>query len=90
MNENQYYKAFHEELYPTSDRIIEMMGVEPKGKRILEPSVGLGNIAKWLNENGAEKVYAYEIVPNLQKIASEHATIVGADFMDQPRRTSRV
>lgn len=72
---------FHKEFYPTPESVIDTMQIDCKGKTVLEPQAGKGDIVKWLIDNGARDVFCYEINKDLQKIVQSKATLLGSDFL---------
>ena len=71
------------DFYPTPKEVIEkmLMDVEVRGKYVLEPSAGSGNIVDALNERGAAQVLACEIDERLRKILHGKCDIIGDDFL---------
>lgn len=68
-----------------------MMHLDCKGKTILEPHAGKGDIVDYLNLNGAKQVIAFEINADLQKIVKTKADLIGSDFFDcKPEQISHV
>lgn len=74
---------FNQDFYPTPRNIIELMlqDVDIANNSFLEPSAGKGDIVKYLNENGAKQVIAFEKNKDLQKVLSGQAKILGDDFL---------
>ena len=74
---------FNKDFFPTPKAVIETMlaGVTIKGKVVLEPSAGKGDIVDYLNEQGAKKVVTCEINPDLAKIVATKSTFLKADFL---------
>lgn len=75
---------FNKDFYPTPTDIIHQMigGLDLKGKFVLEPSAGNGNIVDILNSIGATRVDCFEIVPDLQKIVATKGNLIGSDFLN--------
>jgi Domain of unknown function (DUF4942) len=77
-----FHTMFNKDFYPTPHSVLDQLGIECAGKVVLEPSAGKGNIIEWLSSNGAAKVLACEINPDLATIARSKADqFIGADFM---------
>ena len=74
---------FNPDFYPTPTDVIDtmMIGEDIKGKIILEPSAGNGNIIKYLKLNGAKQVLFCEIEPDLAMISSKEGKLIGQDFL---------
>ena len=72
------------DLYPTPENVIQQMigGLDLKGKTVLEPSAGLGDIVDFCAGSGAS-VLACEIVPELRDLLSQKdCRIIGEDFLN--------
>lgn len=74
---------FNNSFYPTPPEVIEMMigGEDLKGKTILEPSAGKGDILDYCKDNGASNLLACEINENLQLIVKTKAELIEEDFL---------
>lgn len=74
---------FNKDFYPTPEHVITQMlfNVELKGKVILEPSAGSGNIVDYLTAHGAKEVLACEKDPRLNKILSGKCRFLWDDFL---------
>lgn len=72
------------DLYPTPPELIkEIFGdFEIKGKYILEPNGGFGNIVDYCNDRQAKQVLACETDDRLRKILATKCKIIENDFMD--------
>lgn len=84
---------FNKDFYPTPDRVITQMlyPVDIRGKVILEPSAGKGNIVDYLQRNGAKEVIACELNPDLARIVAGKCRMVGDDFLQlQPEDISHI
>lgn len=59
---------FNKDFYPTPEGVIAHMldGINLKGKKVLEPSAGKGNIVDYLKRSGAD-VIACELNPDLRE-----------------------
>jgi len=79
---------FNRDFYPTPAPVIDMMleGLDLRGKVILEPSAGKGDIVKALKERGASQVLTYEKSEDLAKILKGESTFMGYDFLDSGRQ----
>lgn len=73
---------FNKDFWPTPPEVASRMleVIEVKGKKILEPSAGSGNLVKALQAAGAT-VWACENDPNLRLIAASLCPLIGSDFM---------
>ncbi|UII80024.1 DUF4942 domain-containing protein [Flagellimonas sp. CMM7] len=83
---------FNKDFYPTPREVIERMvlGHDLKGKHILEPSAGKGNILDFLNEQGANTMCC-EKEPELAKISASKARFLKDDFLNvQPEEVSHL
>ncbi|MBB3841110.1 hypothetical protein FHS57_005131 [Runella defluvii] len=78
---------FNKDFFPTPRAVIETMlaGVTVKGKIVLEPSAGKGDIVDYLNEAGAKKVVTCEINPDLARIVATKSTFLKPDFLKVDR-----
>lgn len=77
---------FNKDFYPTPFEVIQMMGFEPEGKTILEPSAGSGNIIDYCLDFGAARVVACEKSEDLASIAkSKCDQWLGNDFLELNR-----
>lgn len=76
---------FNQNFYPTPDKVIHDMtfGVDIKGKTVLEPSAGKGNIVDWLYENGAQQVLTFEKEEDLATIIQTKSRFLGHDFLEE-------
>lgn len=76
---------FNADFYPTPEEIAAEM-LDPlslKGKIVLEPSAGSGNLVKAALEHGAEEVLAMEIEPELRAVLSLlPCSIIGHDWLE--------
>lgn len=82
---------FHKEFYPTPAHVIDMMGIDCKGKVVLEPHAGKGDIVDFCKRFGAKEVLAFEINKDLQHIVKSKAKLIGEDFFDcKPEQISHV
>lgn len=72
---------FDKEFYPTPSHVIDIMQIDCQDKTVLEPSAGSGHIVKYLLNNGAKQVQAYEKSPELSKILSSYCSVLGNDFL---------
>lgn len=74
---------FNRDFYPTPDSVIERMlfPVDIRGKVILEPSAGKGNIVDYLQKNGAREVIACELNGDLARIVSGKCRLLADDFL---------
>lgn len=74
---------FNRDFYPTPDAVIERMlfPVDIRGKVILEPSAGKGNIVDYLQKNGAREVIACELNGDLARIVSGKCRLLADDFL---------
>lgn len=74
---------FNRDFYPTPDSVIERMlfPVDIRGKVILEPSAGKGNIVDYLQKNGAKEVIACELNGDLARIVSGKCRLLADDFL---------
>lgn len=59
-----------------------MMGADPAGKVIYEPSAGNGNIVDWCKEHGAKEVLVSEKHPELAMIVQRKGKFIGHDCFD--------
>lgn len=76
---------FNKDFYPTPTDVIQRMittaNLDIKGKIILEPSAGTGNIVDYLNSNGAKEVLTCEKEEKLLSILSTKSNILSNDFL---------
>ena len=81
---------FHQDFYPTPQAVIKRMieGLNLKGKVVLDPSAGSGNILKhvlWGRTiyGGPSQLLAIEVTPELQAIlrAEKDIKLIGDDFL---------
>lgn len=71
---------FDKEFYPTPVHVIDMMNLDCKGKVILEPHAGKGDIVDYCKNNGAKEVLTMELNKDLQKIVKTKSNFIGEDF----------
>lgn len=73
---------FNSDFWPTPMEVACQMleAIDVKGKKILEPSAGSGNLVKALQAAGAN-VIACEIDTRLQKIVASMCPLIGDDFL---------
>lgn len=73
---------FNADFYPTPENVIAQMlsGFDARGKTILEPSAGKGNIVDYLLRDGAQ-VVAVEKDEDLRKILATKCPVIGEDFL---------
>jgi len=72
------------DLYPTPEHVIETMclGLDLKGKTVLEPSAGLGDIVDFCAGSGAS-ILACEIVPTLRDVLDKKdCKLIAEDFLN--------
>lgn len=76
---------FNTDFYPTPVEVIETMlaGISLKGKRILEPSAGAGNIVDFIlsKSNGTAEVIACEKDDKLREIVKGKCPVIASDFL---------
>lgn len=74
---------FNNDFYPTPIEVIDLMlGLsDVRGKIILEPSCGSGNIVDYCISHGAKSVIGCEINDKLRKISSAKCDIIADDFL---------
>lgn len=74
---------FNKDFYPTPLGVIVhmMIGYSVKGKVILEPSAGNGNIVDYLKSVTAKEVVACEVNLDLRLILSNKCRLIGDDFL---------
>lgn len=78
----KYNNIFNQDFYPTPPHVIDLMELNVKGKTILEPSAGKGNIIEYVNNYGAKEVYFCEINSDLATICeTKNATKIKSDFL---------
>lgn len=74
---------FNKDFYPTPIEVLDIMGFDPKGKTILEPSAGSGNIIDYCKNLCASRVVACEKSEQLATIAkSKCDQWLGNDFLE--------
>lgn len=74
---------FSDNFFPTPPDVIERMldGELIKGKIVLEPSAGKGDIVDYLLNEEAADVLAVELHPDLRAILATKCTLIGQDFL---------
>ncbi len=72
---------FNKNFYPTPINVIELMGIDCSGKKVLEPSAGKGDIINYLKENNAKEVYSCEINEDLSEIIKQRSKFIKHDFL---------
>lgn len=72
---------FDKEFYPTPISVLDLMKIDCKGKVVLEPSGGKGDIVEYLKSRGSERVISYEINKDLSKILQTKCEVIGDDFL---------
>jgi predicted RNA methylase len=75
---------FNSDFFPTPTEVIETMmaGISLKGKTILEPSAGSGNIVDWLKgQDPAVTVIACEKDDRLREIVKSKCKVIAEDFL---------
>lgn len=71
------------DFYPTPPDVIDMMiDIPIRGKTILEPSAGRGDIVDYLLAQGVKNVLAAEIDPSLRTILKTKSELVAIDFLE--------
>lgn len=79
----KYNNIFNQDFYPTPRNVIDLMELNVKGKTILEPSAGKGNIIDYVLEYGAKEVYFCEINSDLSAICEKkNATKIKSNFLE--------
>ncbi len=74
---------YHDELYPTPQTALDLMGLDSKGKIILDPHAGFGNILEYCQLQEAKQVLAIEINERCQSILKDKGIkLIGEDFFD--------
>lgn len=73
---------FNRDFFPTPDDVIETMlaGISLKGKTVLEPSAGSGNIVRYLKSKDAYPI-ACEKDPKLREIVKGLCPVIADDFL---------
>lgn len=76
---------FNADFWPTpphvADQMIEALDLDMRGKTILEPSAGAGNLVLALKAKGATEVIACEKDDRLRKILEHECRVIGSDFL---------
>lgn len=79
----KYNNFFNQDFYPTPNHVIDLMELNVKGKTILEPSAGKGNIIDYVLSYGAKEVYFCEINKDLSAICErKNATKIKSNFLE--------
>lgn len=75
---------FNKNFYPTPPHLLELMtlNINFKGKFVLDPSAGKGDILDYVKLLGAEEVYGYENDENLISILKDKCTLIGKDWLE--------
>jgi len=79
---------FNKNFFPTPNEVIQNMnfGLEIKGKVVLEPSAGKGNIVDYINGQGVKDVLTFEKEPDLATILKQKSTFMGFDFLEEANK----
>lgn len=74
---------FNRDFYPTPVEVIEQMLslTDVRGRHVLEPSAGSGNIVDFVKERGAASVCACEVNTKLRTILEKKCELIGSDFL---------
>lgn len=73
---------YHDELYPTPISALDLMGLDSKGKIVLDPHAGFGNILEYCTLQGAKEVVAIEINERCQSILKDkQIKLIGEDWL---------
>lgn len=74
---------FNSDFYPTPPEVINQMlfGINLRGKIVLEPSAGRGDIVDALRQRGSEIILTYEKDPDLKSIVEKKSRFMGYDFL---------
>lgn len=74
---------FNKDFYPTPSNVINVMliGENIKGRNVLEPSAGKGDIVDYMQEDGAN-VIACEINDDLRAILETKCKVIESDFLN--------
>lgn len=84
---------FNQDFYPTPIDVAEQMlsRIDLRGKTVLEPSAGKGDLVKAIKGHGADMVIGCEIHPDLRTIAQKHCRIIKGDFLTvEPSEVSHI
>ena len=75
---------FNRDFYPTPESVIEQMLklTDVRGKIVLEPSAGSGNIVNFCKKRGAREVIACEINDKLRAIVAGKCRVIASDFLE--------
>lgn len=79
--EGKYSNIFHEDMYPTPSKVLDLMQIDCVGHTVLEPSAGKGNIITYLKLHGAANISFCEINEDLATICKPKATFIKNDFL---------
>ena len=80
----KYDNFFNKDFYPTPNHVIDLMELNVKGKTVLEPSAGKGNIIDYVLNYGAKEVYFCEINKDLSAICErKNATKIKSNFLGE-------
>src|SRR5690625_64632 len=74
---------FNSDFYRTPPEVINQMlfGIDLRGKVVLEPSAGRGDIVDALRQRGSEIILTYEKDPDLKSIVEKKSRFMGYDFL---------
>ena len=74
---------FNKDFYPTPEAVAHQMcfGLEIENKTVYEPHGGKADLIKVIKSYNPKKVITSEINPDLQKICSTEAQLIGNDFL---------
>ncbi len=72
---------FNQDFYPTPLSVWQSMYVDCKGKKVYDPSAGVGNLLEYALNDGATGLYATEIEPKFRDILANKYTLIGQDFL---------
>lgn len=73
---------FHKEFYPTPLHVLQQMNIDCRGKIVLEPQAGKGDVVDFCYTNGAKEVLACEINKDLRLILDKKCQVIGDDFFN--------
>lgn len=79
---NKYDNIFNQDFYPTPNEVLDMMQIDCRGLKVLEPSAGKGNIIDYLKDNGAKEIFYCEINKDLAKVCDNKAKFLKSNFLE--------
>lgn len=78
----KFQNIFNRDFYPTSSTVLDLMMIDFKGRKMLEPQAGKGNIIDYAKNHGVKEVLCCEINKDLAELCKAKGRFLKHDFFE--------